>query len=148
MATPQSGAAMTVFACIFIAFYAVTWGPKVWCFVSELFPSGYRARSMALVTTASKWIWNFVIAFFTPFIVSDIGFKYGYVFAGCNFAAIFIVYFFVMETQGRTLEEIDNMYVTHVKPWQSLKWEAPEIAEETKESAPQTQTIERALNQS
>lgn len=128
-ATPGPGAAMIVFACIFIAFYATTWGPIIWCIVGELFPSHYRARSMALVTS-SNWIWNFLIAFFTPFIVSDIGFKYGYVFVGCNFAAVLIVYFFVCETQGRSLEEIDTMYISKVKPWKSSKWVPPRRSEE------------------
>lgn len=127
--TPKAGAAMIVFACFFIAFYATTWGPIVWCIVGELFPSQYRARSMALVTS-SNWIWNFLIAFFTPFIVSKIHFKYGYVFAGCNFAAVIIVYFFVCETQGRTLEEIDTMYISKVKPWKSSKWVAPSSEDE------------------
>lgn len=128
-ATPAAGAAMIVFACLFIAFYATTWGPIVWCIVGELFPSHYRARSMSLVTS-SNWTWNFLIAFFTPFIIGDIGFKYGYVFASCNFAAVLIVYFFVCETQGRTLEEIDTMYISKVKPWKSSKWVPPTTSEE------------------
>ncbi|KAM0794499.1 general substrate transporter [Usnea florida] len=127
--TPSAGKTMIVFACLFIAFYATTWGPIVWCIIGELFPSHYRARSMALVTS-SNWTFNFLIAFFTTFIVGDIGFKYGYVFAGCNFAAVLIVYFFVCETQGRTLEEIDTMYLSKVKPWQSSKWVPPSISEE------------------
>lgn len=128
-ATPAAGTAMIVFACLFIAFYATTWGPIIWCIVGELFPSHYRARSMALVTS-SNWTWNFLIAFFTPFIIGDIGFKYGYVFASCNFAAVLIVYFFVCETQGRTLEEIDTMYISKVKPWKSSKWVPPTTGEE------------------
>lgn len=128
-ATPAAGAAMIVFACLFIAFYATTWGPIIWCIVGELFPSHYRARSMALVTS-SNWIWNFLIAFFTPFITGDIKFKYGYVFAGCNCAAVLIVYFFVCETQGRSLEEIDTMYISKVKPWKSSKWVPPSPGEE------------------
>jgi SP family sugar:H+ symporter-like MFS transporter len=66
-----------------------------------------------------------VPAFFTPFITGDIDFAYGYVFAGCNVIGGLLVYFFVMEGQGRTLEEIDTMYLTKVKPWQSSKWIAP-----------------------
>ena len=128
-ATPAAGAAMIVFACLFIAFYATTWGPIIWCIVGELFPSHYRARSMALVTS-SNWIWNFLIAFFTPFITGDIKFKYGYVFAACNFAAVLVVFFFVCETQGRSLEEIDTMYISKVKPWESSKWVPPSTEEE------------------
>lgn len=79
---------------------------------------------MAL-STASNWTWNFLIAFFTPFITSAIDFRYGYVFAGCNFAAAVIVYFFLIEGQGKTLEEIDTMYLQHVAPWSSSKWVPP-----------------------
>lgn len=75
--------------------------------------------------TASNWIWNFLISFFTPFIVSDINFRYGYIFAACCFAGAVIVYLFVCESQGRRLEEIDTMYVTKVPPWRSSKWVPP-----------------------
>jgi hypothetical protein len=64
-------------------------------------------------------------AFFTPFITSDIDFRYGYVFAACNFLGGLLVYFFVIEGQGRTLEEIDTMYIEKVVPWKSNKWVAP-----------------------
>lgn len=36
-----------------------------------------------------------------------------------------IIYFFVIEGQGRTLEEIDTMYLEHVLPWKSSKWVPP-----------------------
>lgn len=77
----------------------------IWTICGELYPSRYRAKGMAL-STASNWLWNFLIAFFTPFITRAIDFRLGYVFAACNFLAGVIIYFFVMEGQGRTLEEI------------------------------------------
>jgi SP family sugar:H+ symporter-like MFS transporter len=39
------------------------------------------------------------------------------------------VYFFVIEGQGRTLEEIDTMYLMGVKPWESAKWVVPTLEE-------------------
>lgn len=77
-----------------------------------------------MLTNASQ-----LLAFFTPFITKSIQFKYGYVFAGCNLVAIAIVYFFVIEGQGRTLEEIDTMYLEKVTPWKSSKWVAPSAEE-------------------
>ncbi len=68
---------------------------------------------------------NFLLAFFTPFITSAIDFRYGYVFAGCNLLGGLLVYFFVVEGQGRTLEELDTMYIQGVLPWESSKWVAP-----------------------
>ncbi|KAH1681737.1 hypothetical protein KXX46_005403 [Aspergillus fumigatus] len=113
-----------IFGAGFIAF-AMTWGPMVWAIVAELFPSKYRAKGMALAT-ASNWLWNFLLSFFTPFITGAIDFAYGYVFAGCLLVAAFVVYFCVIEGKGRTLEEIDWMYVHHVAPWKSSKFEIPQ----------------------
>ncbi len=123
-ATPGAGTALIVFACLFILGYATTWGPMVWAIIGELFPGRYRAKGMAL-STASNWTWNFLIAFFTPFITNAIDFKYGYVFAGCNLVAGLVVYLFVIEGQGRTLEELDTMYLERVPPRKSAKWVAP-----------------------
>jgi MFS transporter, SP family, sugar:H+ symporter len=67
--------------------------------------------------------WNFMLAFFTPFITSAIDFRFGYVFAGCNLLGAIIVYFFLMESSQRTLEEVDTMYLTHVSPRKSAKWD-------------------------
>ncbi|KAJ5291246.1 hypothetical protein N7478_000497 [Penicillium angulare] len=122
--TKSAGVAMVVFACLFILGFASTWGPMVWTIVAELYPSQYRARGMSLAT-ASNWLWNFLLAFFTPFITSAIDFRYGYVFAGCLFLAAGLVYFAVIEGQGRTLEEIDTMYLMKVKPWHSSKFQFP-----------------------
>ncbi|KAI0167889.1 general substrate transporter [Pestalotiopsis sp. NC0098] len=122
--TPTAGIVLIVFACLFILGYATTWGPMVWTLIAEIYPSRYRAKAMALAT-ASNWTWNFLIAFFTPFITSAIDFRYGYVFAACNLVGGALVYFFVLEGQGRTLEEIDTMYVEHVSPMKSSKWVAP-----------------------
>lgn len=122
--TRGAGVALIVFASLFILGFATTWGPMVWTIMAEIYPSRYRAKAMALAT-ASNWIWNFCIAFFTPFITKAIDFRYGYVFAGCNILAAAVVYLFVVEGQGRTLEEIDTIYIERVRPWKSSKWVAP-----------------------
>lgn len=138
------GYAMIIFACLFIAGYAMTWGPIIWAVVGEIYPSRYRAKCMALAT-ASNWTWNFLISFckfytyfqppmnclltnscpVTPYITSAIDYRYGYVFAACCFTGAVVVYFFVCESHGRTLEEIDTMYILHVTPWKSKHWEPP-----------------------
>ncbi|KAH8431088.1 sugar porter family MFS transporter [Aspergillus melleus] len=124
--TPGAGKGMIVLACLFITTYAMTWGPMIWAIAAELFPSKYRAKGMALAT-ASNWLWNFLIGFFTPFITHEIDFAYGYVFAGCLFVAAGVVYFFVIEGRGRTLEELDWMYVNKIVPWKSSSFEMPEL---------------------
>jgi len=101
----------------------------VWTVTGELYPSRYRAQCMSM-STASNWIWNFLIAFFTPFITNAIDFRYGYVFAACCGTASVVVYFFLLEAQGKSLEEVDNMYRLHVKPWKSKNY-VPEAQQES-----------------
>ena len=125
-----SGTVMIVFACLFIVGFATTWGPLVWACIGEMFPYKYRAVGMGLATSAN-WFWNFMLAFFTPFITGDIQYAYGYVFAGCNLAASALVYFFLIESSGRTLEEVDAMYLLHVSPKRSAKFEFDDETRET-----------------
>ncbi|KAI1802719.1 general substrate transporter [Daldinia bambusicola] len=126
--TPQAGSALIVFSCLAIAAFATTWGPLVWAVVAELYPSRYRAPCMALAT-ASNWFWNFMISFFTRFITDAIDYFYGFVFAGCCAALIVIVYFFVIETKDRSLEEVDTMYLLHVNPMKSSHWDGSKVPE-------------------
>lgn len=126
--TPAAGSVLIVFSCLAIAAFATTWGPLVWAVVAELYPARYRAPCMALAT-ASNWFWNFMISFFTRFITDAIDYFYGLVFAGCCGALVAIVYFFVIETKDRSLEEIDTMYLLHVNPIKSAHWDGSKMPE-------------------
>ncbi|KAK0635103.1 general substrate transporter [Bombardia bombarda] len=125
--TPAAGNVLIVFSCFFIAAFATTWGPLVWAVVAELYPARHRAPAMA-VATASNWFWNFMMSFFTRFITDAIDYLYGLVFAGCCAALIVIVFFFLIESKDRTLEEIDTMYLLHVNPITSHKWDESKMA--------------------
>ncbi|KAF8858748.1 sugar transporter [Acephala macrosclerotiorum] len=112
------GYVMIVFASLFIASFA---SPMAWACVAEMYPGRYRSKSIAFCS-ASNWLFNFYLAFLTPLRTDQIGFAYGYIFAGCNLAAAFMIYFFLVESNGKTLEEIDTMYLMHVPPRQSSKF--------------------------
>ncbi|AJS65374.1 Hxt2p [Saccharomyces cerevisiae YJM326] len=116
-----AGNVMIVFTCLFIFFFAISWAPIAYVIVAESYPLRVKNRAMAIAVGAN-WIWGFLIGFFTPFITSAIGFSYGYVFMGCLVFSFFYVFFFVCETKGLTLEEVNEMYVEGVKPWQSGSW--------------------------
>lgn len=86
------------------------------------FSYSQRARQAALAT-ASNWLWNFLLAFFTPLITAEIGYAYGFVFAGCNLAAAIFVYLFLYESAGISLEDVNRMYGTDgLRAWQSSDW--------------------------
>lgn len=124
--TPIAGKILIVFTCLFICAFATTWGPLVWAIVGELYPARYRAPCMALAT-ASNWLFNFLISFFTTFITDQIHYWYGMVFGACCFALFWIVYFFVIESKDRSLEEIDTMYILHVDPRKSANWKPEDL---------------------
>ena len=119
-----SGDGMIFVTSLYIFFFASTWAGGVYSVVSELYPLKIKSKAMGLAN-ASNWMWGFLISFFTSFITDAIHFYYGFVFLGCLFFSIFFVYFMVYETKGLTLEEVDELYSTSVKPWQSAGWVPP-----------------------
>ncbi|KAG5735436.1 High-affinity glucose transporter ght2 [Termitomyces sp. T112] len=127
--TPQNnpgiGKLMIVSACMFILGFSTTWAPGIWILIGETFPTRTRAKQGAL-STASNWLWNFLIAFFTPFIVFSIDFRYGFVFAACNLVGAVIVFFFLYESSDLSLESVDLMYNDpKCRPWTSRQWAPP-----------------------
>ncbi|KAH8105333.1 general substrate transporter [Cristinia sonorae] len=122
---PNIGKLMIVSACMFIFGYAMTWAPGIWILIGETFPTRTRSKQASL-SSASNWFWNFLLAFFTPFIIKAISFQYGFVFATCNLVGAVIVYFFLYESSDLSLEDVDAMYNDpRCKPWTSSRW-APE----------------------
>ncbi|SCU81139.1 LADA_0B11408g1_1 [Lachancea dasiensis] len=117
----SAGNAMICFTCFFIFFFATTWAPIAYVIVAETYPLRVRNRAMA-IAVGSNWIWGFIIGFCTPFITSAINFYYGYVFMGCLVFSFVYVFFFVCETKGLTLEEVNEMYLEGVLPWKSGNW--------------------------
>lgn len=49
--------ALVAFVCIYIFFFACSWGPCAWVVTGEIFPLKVRAKSLAM-TTASNWLLN------------------------------------------------------------------------------------------
>jgi sugar porter (SP) family MFS transporter len=117
---------LIAFVCIYIAFFASTWGPVAWVITGEIFPLQVRAKAMSL-SVASNWLWNFGIGYATPYLVNKepgsaglevkVFFLWG---ATCACCLIF-TYFCVPETKGLSLEQIDLMY-QHTVPAKSLAY--------------------------
>ena len=59
----KTTSAEIAFICIFIFFFASTWGPGAWVVIGEIFPLPIRSRGVGL-STASNWLWNCVRLFY------------------------------------------------------------------------------------
>ncbi len=93
----------------YIAFFAFSQGAVIWVILSEMFPTGVRARGTA-TGSFSHWIFNFGIALLFPVISAKIGI--GYVFVFFTLATILSILFYrfaLIETKGKSLEEIEKM---------------------------------------
>lgn len=107
-----------VIACtyLFVASYAPTWGPVSWIYPPELFPLRLRGKAVAL-TTASNWAFNFALSYFVPPAFVNIQWKTYIIFGVfCTVMAVH-VFFMFPETAGKTLEEVESMFLAGEKPW-------------------------------
>jgi sugar porter (SP) family MFS transporter len=118
--------AMIAFICIYIFFFATTWGPGAWVLIGEIFPLPIRSRGVAL-STSSNWLWNCIIAVITPYLVgqdpgeANLGAKVFFLWG--TLCALCFIYSYVLipETKGLSLEQVDRM-MEETTPRTSAKW--------------------------
>jgi MFS family permease len=95
----------------FIAFFAMGPGVCVWLALSELMPTRIRSNGMSVALLINQAVSTTIAAVFLP----TVG-KYGYgtmffLFAGCTVVYFITAFFFLPETKGKTLEEIEAHFV-------------------------------------
>ncbi|KAM0324131.1 hypothetical protein ACHAQA_008323 [Verticillium albo-atrum] len=116
---PEEGKPITAFgyvaiACIFIwvVFFQFGWGPCCWILVSEIPTARLRALNVALAA-ATQWLFNFIIARTVLTMQLTMGYKgYGmfFMFGSFGFVMSVFVYFFIPETKGLSLEQMDGLF--------------------------------------
>lgn len=121
---PNAIRAEIAFICIYIFFFASTWGPGAWVVIGEIFPLPIRSRGVAL-STASNWLWNCIITVITPYMVGkdkgNLGAKVFFIWGALCTACFIYAYFLIPETKGLSLEQVDRM-LEETTPRTSAKW--------------------------
>lgn len=84
-------------------------------YVGEMFPNRIRESGVA-IGVATQWLFNFVFSYATPYAVANLGWKTFLMFAVFNFALVVYVWFFILETKGRSLEEMESRKLF---PWEA-----------------------------
>jgi MFS transporter, SP family, solute carrier family 2 (myo-inositol transporter), member 13 len=105
-----NGWAVAIFLYLFMAFFAVGPGVCVWLALSELMPTRIRSNGMSIALLINQAVSTGIAAFFLP----TVG-KYGYsmmffAFAGCTVVYFVTATFFLPETKGKTLEEVEEYF--------------------------------------
>jgi MFS family permease len=103
----KNGWTVAVALFVFMAFFAVGPGVCVWLALSELMPTRIRSNGMSIALVLNQAVSTTIAAIFLP----TVG-KYGYSTMFFGFAACTVIYFvtatwFLPETKGKTLEEIE-----------------------------------------
>ena len=106
----QNGWLTAICIFTFMAFYAVGPGVCVWLALSELMPTRIRSNGMSIALLVNQAVSTTIAAVFLP----SVG-KHGYatmffLFAGCTVVYFIIAAFFLPETKGMTLEEIEEHF--------------------------------------
>ncbi|KAI0321836.1 general substrate transporter [Amylostereum chailletii] len=94
---------------VFNSFFAVGWLGMTWLYAAEIVGLNIRAPSNAL-STASNWIFNFMVVMVTGPSFENINWGTYIVFASLNALIVPVVYFFFPETAGRSLEDMDIIF--------------------------------------
>jgi MFS family permease len=101
--------AIIAFPYLFYMFFNISWGVGSWTYASEIFPLTYRAKGNAL-STMSLWLTCYVVAQVSPPINEAIGWGLYIIYAGICVVALAFVTFAMVETRGRTLEEMSRLF--------------------------------------
>jgi len=101
----------------YMACFALSVGPVTWVLLSEIFPTRIRGRALSVATFCLWWA-NFIVSQTfpmldeNPWLISRFnhGFPF-YIYAGFCLILVLVVWKFIPETKGRTLEEIEKFWI-------------------------------------
>lgn len=102
---------------VFGAGFSYGWGPLTYVVTTELPALRLRDRSQR-VASIMNILTNFLVTFFVPYLLNApyaaLGSKVGFIFGAISALAFAFVFFCVPECKGRSLEEIDLMFLEGV----------------------------------
>ncbi|MDP4274283.1 MAG: D-xylose transporter XylE [Bacteroidota bacterium] len=113
--TQHVGLGALIFMLIYIASFAMSWGPVTWVLLSEIFPNSIRdAMSIAV---AAQWIANLVISWTFPMMNDNTwltgifhhGFSY-WIYGVMGILSALFMWRMVPETKGKSLETMEKLW--------------------------------------
>ena len=116
-ASMTTGVLATVFFFMFIGFYAVGPGVCVWLALTELMPTRIRATGMSIAMIINQGVSAGIATVFPKWCAAtnDNGTVF-FVLAGFTVVYFITAAFFLPETKGRTLEEVEQYFTTGRMP--------------------------------
>lgn len=107
--TSINGLLVFFFVMGYIATFAFTLGPVVWVLLSEIYPNFIRDKALSL-SSFMLWTATFVVVLISPYLLDFSPTVNFLIFAILNAVGFVFVWFFLPETKGRTLEEMEQVW--------------------------------------
>lgn len=102
-------AIVAIFVYVFAFGFGV--GPVFWSYVPEILPLKARALGMGVITF-TQYLFNGILSLIFPMLLEALGINVFYIFAALSALAVFYIHKNVLETKGRTLEDIEHYWET------------------------------------
>ncbi|MDW5265395.1 sugar porter family MFS transporter [Edaphobacter sp.] len=100
--------ALILLLATYMVSFAISQGAVIWVYISEIFPNATRSRGQSLGST-THWIMNAVIAGIFPVLVTEGMWLPFATFAAMMALQFVVVWFYLPETRGMTLEQITHL---------------------------------------
>ncbi|KAL5600649.1 hypothetical protein FOVSG1_008461 [Fusarium oxysporum f. sp. vasinfectum] len=107
--TSSTSAMALAFLFIYEISFGMSWNAIPWLYAPEITPLDLRHVGSS-VAAFSEWLWTFVIALVTPYAIDTAGWKFYLLFCVMILLNIPFTFFFLPETSGKTLEELDYVF--------------------------------------
>ncbi|KAL4922079.1 general substrate transporter [Aspergillus aurantiobrunneus] len=101
---------------LYMLFYSAGGASIPYLLGAEIPNAAVREKTQS-VGTAWNVIWAFVTNFIIPYMMEGIHFGVGWVFGSVSVVALLYTFFFLPETKGRTLEELDAVFAVPYNPF-------------------------------
>ncbi|NNM17382.1 MAG: sugar porter family MFS transporter [Croceitalea sp.] len=96
---------------MYVAAFAISLGPVMWTLISEVFPSKIKGIAISVVGFFNSLV-SFSVTQLFPWELSNLGPTITFaIYALLSLLAVLFVYRFVIETKGRTLEEVEELLI-------------------------------------
>ncbi len=107
--TIAGGKAATAFIMIFGGMWSFGANGLPWIISSEIFPSSLRSISGPFAAM-SVWLWTYVVTKALPSMYMSMGYGVYIFFASCLICASIYAFFFIPETKGLRIDQMDRLF--------------------------------------